>query len=305
MLPPYNGSRPTPKLEGGIPIKKVQDRIEGKPCFCSAWNGTSLAASFMREVPHGHRPPWFLPSHLPGSRLVARCLPYWCCPAVLDWACAGRPGARAGPTPSCLCPGSQSTEKMQSKQAGQQTAACSRQDCSQRRAPQHSSVRPSSSQLLRGMPSRGRVSRLLASLAAPPVAHGDRPSTRAVSPRREHEHQQRNTLLDPLSLSLPTGGQGKGQGLSCSQLASSTQQTPDCLVGHAVISGHLAQGLVVLKHTAHHLRPFLSGKTLFRLLWAWTTLCAGERRKTAKLLLEREEPLSELAVRGEKMDEHW
>ncbi len=34
-------------------------------------------------------------------------------------------------------------------------------------------------------------------------------------------------------------------------------------------------------------------------------LCGEERGKTAKHVLEREESLSELAVRGEKVDQHW
>jgi hypothetical protein len=72
-------------------------------------------------------------------------------------------------------------------------------------------------------------------------------------------------------------------------------------VGHAVVSGNLTKGFVVLKDTAHHIRPFFGRDGMLKLTWAWMLLCGEERGKTAKQLLEREESLRELAVRGEKV----
>ena len=114
---------------------------------------------------------------------------------------------------------------------------------------------------------------------------------------------QRYTGIDPISLKHSQRQAGEGKTLlSCSVVARSTKDTSYCLVGHTVISGNLAKGFVVLKDTAHHLRPFLRGNALFRLLWAWTLLCGEERGNTAKQLFECEESLIELAVRGEKVD---
>jgi hypothetical protein len=63
------------------------------------------------------------------------------------------------------------------------------------------------------------------------------------------------------------------RGLSCSFLARSSQKTPDCLMGHAVISGNLAQGFVVLTDTAYHVRPFFSWDGIERLTRSWMLLC--------------------------------
>jgi hypothetical protein len=54
--------------------------------------------------------------------------------------------------------------------------------------------------------------------------------------------------------------------------AGSTKKTPDCLMGHAVISGNLAKGFVVLKDAAQHLRPFFSGDAVLRLMLSWMLL---------------------------------
>jgi len=44
---------------------------------------------------------------------------------------------------------------------------------------------------------------------------------------------------------------------------------------------------------------------MVRLTWTWMLLCGGEKGKTARHLLKREESLRELAMRGEKVDQHW
>ena len=41
-----------------------------------------------------------------------------------------------------------------------------------------------------------------------------------------------------------------------SMVASSPKNTSDGFVGHAVIGGHLAQGVVVFNDTAYYVRPF-------------------------------------------------
>ena len=95
------------------------------------------------------------------------------------------------------------------------------------------------------------------------------------------------------------------RGLSRSFLVSSSQQTPDCLRGHAVISGHLAQGVVVFTDTAHHVRPFFRWDAMMRLTWTRALLCGNDLGKTAKHVLECKESLIELTMRGEKVDQHW
>ncbi len=73
-------------------------------------------------------------------------------------------------------------------------------------------------------------------------------------------------------------------------------------MGHVISSRNLAKGFVVLKDTAHHLWPFFRWDAMVRLTWTWMLLCGYDRRNAAKRLLEREESLRELAVRGEKVD---
>ncbi len=90
--------------------------------------------------------------------------------------------------------------------------------------------------------------------------------------------------------------------LSCSFLASSSQQTLDCLMGHAVISGHLSQGVVVFTDTAHHVRPFFRWDAMVRLAWARILLFGSERGNTSKHLLEGEESLIKLAVWGKEVN---
>ena len=93
--------------------------------------------------------------------------------------------------------------------------------------------------------------------------------------------------------------------LSCSVVARSPKETSYDLVGHPVTRRNLAKGFVVLKDTVHPLRPFLRGSAPVRLLWTWTLLCGEERGHTAKQLFVGEESLMELAVRVEKVDQHW
>jgi hypothetical protein len=68
-------------------------------------------------------------------------------------------------------------------------------------------------------------------------------------------------------------------------------------MGHAIISGNLAQGFVVLTDAAHHLRPFFRRDAVLRLTWAWMLLFGYERGNTTEYLLECEESLIKLAVR--------
>jgi len=78
---------------------------------------------------------------------------------------------------------------------------------------------------------------------------------------------------------------GRKRLLSCSFLARSTKKTSYCLARHAVIGGNLAKGVLILKDTAQHVRPFVRGNTLFCMLGAWTLLCGEGRGNTAKYLL--------------------
>jgi len=75
-------------------------------------------------------------------------------------------------------------------------------------------------------------------------------------------------------------------------------------MGHAVISGNLAKGFVVLKDAAQHLRPFFSGDAVLRLMLSWMLLYFYEGGNTTEQLLKREEPLKELAVWGDEVDQH-
>ena len=93
--------------------------------------------------------------------------------------------------------------------------------------------------------------------------------------------------------------------LSCSVVARSPKETSDGFVGHAVISGHLAQGFMVLNDTAYHVRPFFRWDAMARLAWAWTLLCGDDRGKTAKHLFQGKQSVIELAVRGHKVNQHW
>lgn len=76
-------------------------------------------------------------------------------------------------------------------------------------------------------------------------------------------------------------------------------------MGHAVISGNLAKGVMVLKDTTHHVRPFFRWDGMVRLMWTWMLLCGDQRGNTPQDLLECEESLIELAMRDEKVDQHW
>jgi hypothetical protein len=73
-------------------------------------------------------------------------------------------------------------------------------------------------------------------------------------------------------------------------------------MGHAILSGNLAKGFVVLTHTAHHVGPFFLWDGMLRLTWIWMLLCSGERGKTAKHVFKREKSLKELPVRSNKED---
>jgi hypothetical protein len=94
-------------------------------------------------------------------------------------------------------------------------------------------------------------------------------------------------------------------GLSCSVVARSTKDPSDGFVGHAVISGNLAQGFVVFNDTAHHVWPFFKWDGMVRLIWTWMLLFGNERRNTAKHLLQCEKSVIELAMWCYKVDQHW
>ena len=71
------------------------------------------------------------------------------------------------------------------------------------------------------------------------------------------------------------------------------------------MSGNVAKRFVLLKHTAYHVGPFFRWNSMLRLTWTWMLLCGDERGKTAKHVLECKQALKELAVGGEKVDQHW
>ena len=73
-------------------------------------------------------------------------------------------------------------------------------------------------------------------------------------------------------------------------------------MGHAILSGNLAKRFVLLTDTAYHVRPFFRGDGMLRLTWTWMLLCGGERGNTTKYVLECEQPVIELAVRGNKVN---
>jgi len=94
-------------------------------------------------------------------------------------------------------------------------------------------------------------------------------------------------------------------GLSYASLARSTMKTPDCLMGHAIVSGHLAQGFVLLTDTVYHVWPCFRWDGMLRPLWTCMLLCGDDWGKTAKHVLERKESVIELAMRSNKMNQHW
>ena len=56
-------------------------------------------------------------------------------------------------------------------------------------------------------------------------------------------------------------------GLSSSVVTSSTKDTSDGFVRHAILSGNLAQGFMVFNDAVDHIRPFFSGDAVVRLTW--------------------------------------
>ena len=71
------------------------------------------------------------------------------------------------------------------------------------------------------------------------------------------------------------------------------------------MSGNLAEGFVMLTDTAHHVWPFFCWYALVRLTWTWMLLSGDDRGNTAKQLFECEQSSIELAMRFEKVDQHW
>jgi hypothetical protein len=62
---------------------------------------------------------------------------------------------------------------------------------------------------------------------------------------------------------------------------------------------------VLLTDTAHHVRPFFRWDAIVRLTWTWMLLDGDERGNTTEYVLQCEESVIELAVGGEKVDQHW
>ena len=50
-------------------------------------------------------------------------------------------------------------------------------------------------------------------------------------------------------------------------VASSTKDTSDGFVGHAILSGNLAQGFVVFNDTVYHVRTYFQWDAVVRLTW--------------------------------------
>jgi hypothetical protein len=88
-------------------------------------------------------------------------------------------------------------------------------------------------------------------------------------------------------------------------VARRTKDTPDGFVGHDVISGNLAQGFVVFNDTADHVGPLFRWDAIVRLAWTCMLLCGDERGKTAEQVLERKQPVIELTMRSNKVNQHW
>jgi hypothetical protein len=57
--------------------------------------------------------------------------------------------------------------------------------------------------------------------------------------------------------------------------------------------------------TAHHGWPFFGWDGMVRLTWTWILLRGDDWGNTARPMLECKQSLRELAVRGEKVDQHW
>jgi hypothetical protein len=76
-------------------------------------------------------------------------------------------------------------------------------------------------------------------------------------------------------------------------------------MGDSILCGNPAEGFVMFTDTAHHVRPFFRWDAIVRPTLIWMLLYGRERGKTAEHLLEREQFLKELAVRGKEVDQHW
>jgi hypothetical protein len=88
-------------------------------------------------------------------------------------------------------------------------------------------------------------------------------------------------------------------------VARSTQDTSNGFVGHAVLSGHLAQGFVVFTDAVYHVWPFFRWDAMMRLTWTRMLLGGEQGRNAAKQLFQGKQPLQELPVRSYKMNQHW
>lgn len=85
----------------------------------------------------------------------------------------------------------------------------------------------------------------------------------AIETGREQSYSMRVTSQTSILKDL----QGDESSLSCSVVARIPKDPSDGFMGHAVISGNLAQGFVVFNDTAHHVGPFFRWDTVLRLSW--------------------------------------
>ncbi len=76
-------------------------------------------------------------------------------------------------------------------------------------------------------------------------------------------------------------------------------------MGYAIISSNLAEGFVILTDTEHHVWPCFHWDARARIMWTWMLLCRDDRGNTAKQLLECKQSVIELAMRDNKVNEHW
>ena len=85
----------------------------------------------------------------------------------------------------------------------------------------------------------------------------------AIETGREQAYSMRVTS----QTSILKDRQGDESSLSCSVVARSPKEASDGFVGYTVISGNLAQGVVVFHDAAYHFWPFFRWDTMLRLTW--------------------------------------
>ena len=66
-----------------------------------------------------------------------------------------------------------------------------------------------------------------------------------------------------------------------------------------------AKRFVLLTATTHHVGPFFRWDSMLRLMWTWMLLGRDDRGNSTKHVLKCKQSLKELAVRGNKVNQHW